>query len=154
MSKKIIIVSFALLSIIYGFGLHAQSVTTNINSNWEFTYGDAAVNSKKSSEIDWQKIDLPHTFNSIDAFDDEPGYYRGITTYKKIIDHKPGLNRRTIIKIGAANQRAHVYCNGKFVGEHIGGYLAFAFDLSEFLKRGKNEIFITVLFFIVISLLI
>jgi len=144
MSKKIIIVSFALLSIIYGFGLHAQSVTTNINSNWEFTYGDAAVNSKKSSEIDWQKIDLPHTFNSIDAFDDEPGYYRGITTYKKIIDHKPELNRRTIIKIGAANQRAHVYCNGKFVGEHIGGYLAFAFDLSEFLKRGKNEILITV----------
>ena len=45
-----------------------------------------------------------------------------------------GFNRgRVILHVGAADQRADVFLNGKPVGTHKGGYEAFSFDVTDLL---------------------
>ena len=51
-----------------------------------------------------------------------------------------GFNRgRVILHIGAADQQADVFLNGKPVGYHKGGYEAFSFDITEYLQA-ENRI--------------
>ena len=43
-------------------------------------------------------------------------------------------NGRVILHIGAADQRADVYVNGKRAGSHEGGYEAFSLDITDLLQ--------------------
>jgi len=45
---------------------------------------------------------------------------------------------RVLLHIGAADQRADVFVNGKPAGTHKGGYEAFAFDITAFLKEENH----------------
>ena len=48
--------------------------------------------------------------------------------------------RRTILHIGACDYVTKVWVNGKYMGEHIGGYVAFSFDITKALVEGENAI--------------
>ena len=50
------------------------------------------------------------------------------------------IKGRVILHIGAADQRADVFVNGKPAGTHKGGYEAFSFDITEHLKDGENSL--------------
>src|ERR1041384_6077651 len=57
---------------------------TSLNSNWRFVKGDPP--SAETPEFDdgkWKAVDLPHTWNAEDSWDDEPGYYRGAGWYRR-----------------------------------------------------------------------
>ena len=45
---------------------------------------------------------------------------------------------RVILHIGAADQRADVFLNGKSIGVHKGGYEAFSFDITDFLQKENS----------------
>ncbi len=107
-----------------------------INDNWKFFPAEVADAEKRNlDEKDWQKINLPHTWNAEDAFDDEPGYRRGIGWYRRELDLNPNLkNKQVFLYFEAANQTAEVFINEKFLGKHIGGYSAFAFDVTDFVE--------------------
>ena len=45
---------------------------------------------------------------------------------------------RVILHIGAADQIAAVWLNGIYLGEHVGGYEPFSFDVTEALKRDNT----------------
>ena len=106
----------------------AQPVSRErINSGWEFYKGTIdADNVLKDQHISWEKISLPHSYNTVDVMDDTAGYYRGITWYKKKINLQPGWrNKQLFIHFEGVNQQAIVFINGKKAGEHIGGYTGF-----------------------------
>ncbi len=112
-----------------------RSVFT-INDNWRFLPDDLN-GGEKSETIDenWQKINLPHTWNATDAFDDVPGYRRGAGWYRKNLSLASDLkNKRVFLYFEGANQTADVFVNERFVGRHIGGYTAFCFDVTDFVK--------------------
>ena len=116
---------FTLLSVVFSYHVVAQQ--TIINSGWQFT-----LDSTKSN---WQTVNIPHTWNKEDAFDDEKGYYRGIGWYQKqlfVSNQKKDLIHYLHFK--GVNQEADVYVNGHFVGNHKGGYAAFNFNIKAFLK--------------------
>ena len=48
--------------------------------------------------------------------------------------------KRVILNIGACDWKTEVYVNGESVGTHIGGYVAFGFDITDKLTAGKNVI--------------
>ena len=57
-------------------------------------------------------------------------------SYTKTFKLPAGFNRgRVILHIGAADQRADVFLNGKPVGYHKGGYEAFSIDITEHLQE-------------------
>ena len=47
---------------------------------------------------------------------------------------------RLLIHIGACDQYAEVFVNGTFVGENVGGYLPFSFDITEYACLGENKL--------------
>ena len=46
--------------------------------------------------------------------------------------------RRTVLHIGACDYRTDVWVNGQYIGEHIGGYVSFSFDITAALQEGDN----------------
>ena len=61
--------------------------------------------------------------------------------YRKIFMLPNGFKRdRVLLHFGAVDQECSVYLNGQLLGEHVGGYLAFQFDITEVLVEGENEL--------------
>lgn len=50
------------------------------------------------------------------------------------------LSGRVLLHFGAVDYECDVYINGEKVGSHFGGYSSFAFDVTEFLKQGENDL--------------
>ena len=103
--------------------------TYNFNSDWR---------------IDKQKrtVTLPHAWNEDEAFkvgikelSDSVIWYRKTFTLPKGTEGK-----RVFIEFEGARQAAEVIVNGHNVGLHENGVMAFGFDLTPYIKKGKNLI--------------
>lgn len=68
-----------------------------INENWQYLEDNCAtLKDLSATRIEWQPIDLPHTWNAFDATDMTPGYRRDISWYKKVL-HMPKIKIRCSI---------------------------------------------------------
>ena len=54
------------------------------------------------------------------------------------------LQGRCLLHFGAADQSCTVYVNGEKAGGHVGGYLPFTLDVTEFVHTGENELYVCV----------
>jgi beta-galactosidase/beta-glucuronidase len=52
--------------------------------------------------------------------------------------------RRVLLHFGAVDWEADVFVNRQPVGEHVGGYLPFYFDITDALVDGKNDLLVSV----------
>jgi beta-galactosidase len=85
-------------------------------------------------------VRLPHTWNTKDIFDDEPGYYRGIGWYRRMFDvPRNWAGRRVVLCFGAACQVATVWVNNQLVGQHKGAWTPFEFDITDLVKPGSTD---------------
>jgi len=107
----------------------------NWNENWGFFKGE--FNQKNI----WETVTLPHTWNNLDGQDGGNDYYQGISWYKKTFI-KENDWKEIYIRFGAVSKKAEVWCNNNFVGNHLGGFSAFTFDLTPYLQDGENEILV------------
>ena len=82
-------------------------------------------------------VALPHTWNAKDGQDGGNDYWRGVGTYEIDLPD-PTDGKRQYIEIKGANHVATVYCNGRLLGEHKGGFSTFRFDLTPAMKKTGN----------------
>ena len=85
------------------------------------------------------KVALPHTWNNIDGQDgmaDGP-YWRGLGCYHLELPN-PTEGKKQYIEFQGANHVATVYCNGREMGCHKGGFSTFRFDLTPAMKPADN----------------
>lgn len=130
------------------FNLTAQNIrhTETINDAWDFYKGKIENPFSKTKSLDWEKVTIPHSWNTKDILDDEDGYYRGEGWYKKTMTI-PQIyeNQKIFLLFEGANQVTSLFVNGKAVGQdHIGGYTTFARDITAAIKEGENEITVKV----------
>jgi len=113
-----------------------------LDNDWKFSKGDFNDAPQRNfDDSQWETVCLPHTWNNLDGQDGGSDYYRGPAWYRKVFDApKDYTGKRAFLKFGAAGMIADVYVNGKFIGEHRGGFSAFAFDITNFLSPGKENI--------------
>jgi beta-galactosidase len=115
----------------------------SLNDHWKFLpEGAADAFETDFDDSRWEVVSLPHTWNARDPFDDDGTYKRGIGWYrKKLVLDQRFKDKEIFLNFEGANQVADVYVNGAFVGEHKGGYTAFTFDVTPFLKwnNGRSE---------------
>jgi len=71
-------------------------------------------------------------------FYEGPVWYRREFSYRK----KPGT--RTFVQFGAANYRAAAYLNGEKLGEHVGGFNPFEFEVTSQVRDGGNFLIVEV----------
>ena len=130
------------------FFANAQNVRhiETINDAWHFYKGKIKNPFSDDASQSWEKVTLPHSWNTQDILDDEDGYYRGESWYKKTMKIPQVYEgQQVFLLFEGANQVTSLFVNGKAVGEdHIGGYTTFARDITKAIKQGDNEITIKV----------
>ncbi|TDW49168.1 beta-galactosidase [Flavobacterium sp. 270] len=136
--KKIILFIILLL---FNTGFSQQKLKQSINANWKLYKGKTTlVDLEKDKNLNWEEINLPHSWNTQDVMDDQWGYYRGEGWYKKTIFVNPDWKNKSVnLYFEGANQTTEVYINGKKVGSHIGGYTAFSFPVNDYLDFENPE---------------
>jgi len=86
---------------------------------------------------DWASVKVPGAW---DCYEDALWQYQGIGWYTTTIDSEDFISGRKVeIMFGRVMQYSKVWLNGEFVGEHIGGYLPFSFDITSYLKPGQGN---------------
>ncbi len=89
------------------------------------------------------QVNLPHTWNALDGQDGGSDYWRGATSYKIALP-EPTPGKRQYIQFEGANHIATVFCNGKELGTHKGGFSTFRFELTEAMMPAGNELVVDV----------
>lgn len=111
----------------------------HLNQDWRFIQKDAGL--PEALPKDWEKVDLPHSWNAVDGHDGNGGYDRGCYWYAKSFQtpKQPLAGGRVYVEFPAAGQQARVYVNGKEAIYHEGGYSAFRADITDLCKEeGDN----------------
>ena len=88
-------------------------------------------------------VALPHTWNALDGQDGGSDYWRGIGTYEIDLPN-PTKGTKQYIEIQGANHVATVYCNGRELGTHKGGFSTFRYDLTPAMKAEGNVLTVVV----------
>jgi len=97
-----------------------------LNGSWQLRVSDEDPKNGSAKEA-WRSVEVPETFErQIDIDFDGVAIYR---TLIKPID--PGKNRRLFLHFDAVATKASVRVNGQEVGEHLGGWTPFRFDITE-----------------------
>jgi len=116
-------------------------VRYTINEGWKFL-PDGVEFAEKAwlDDSGWQSVNLPHTWNARDPFDDVESYRRGTSWYRRRLALPDSLRgKRLYLYFEGANQRADVYVNGAWAGSHAGGYTAFAVDITRWARAGAAD---------------
>ncbi|MBR2825015.1 MAG: hypothetical protein IKE51_01940 [Solobacterium sp.] len=103
-----------------------------LNDDWYFTKENTFPNEIKE---DYEKIQIPHTWNAIDGQDGGNDYYRGTCYYLKKF-HKDCIEYdECYLELEGVNASGDVYLNGKHLKHHDGGYSTWRVDLTDALEE-------------------
>ena len=98
----------------------------NLNGEWEFSVDEAEKGT----------ILVPFCPESLLSGIKEHFPEGSLLCYRRSFVLPEGFRRgRVILHVGAADQEAEVYVNGRHVGSHFGGYEAFSFDITDTLAE-------------------
>ncbi|MBN2013183.1 glycoside hydrolase family 2 protein [candidate division KSB1 bacterium] len=112
-----------------------------LNNDWEYLEEDLPLSVVlKKSSLSWKRLNLPHTWNAFDATDNDPGYRRDTSWYRKNI-LIPDMKEEKVIRLyfEGVNISCDVYVNGKRAGGHIGGYVGLSVDMTPYVKKGADN---------------
>ena len=143
-------VLFGICLIVYSlFGstdVSARDVIS-FNGGWEFKkgpFGTEAMQVAQKWSGDWEKVEIPHTWNAKDMQVKEASFYEGDAYYrKKYMFPESMKGKRIFLRFEGVGSCAEDYINGYLAGTHKGAYSAFACEISGQVKFGQeNEIIV------------
>ncbi|MFA5046094.1 MAG: sugar-binding domain-containing protein [Paludibacter sp.] len=146
MLKKITLF-LCLLPVLSGFAIPKFDgnlrQTYNFNSDWKLQIGDISnAQQVDFNDSGWKKITLPRAFNEDEAFrvpiaelTDTVVWYR--KHFKLPLADK---DKKVFIEFEGVRYAGDVFVNGKEVGLHENGVMAFGFDISSFIKFGEENV--------------
>ncbi len=82
-------------------------------------------------------LEVPGDWNTQD---DRLFLYEGTVWYKRAFDYEPEAGTRVFLHFGAVNYDAKVAFNGAMLGEHVGGFTPFQFEVTDRVRAGENVI--------------
>src|SRR5437867_3965855 len=115
---------------------------TLLNAGWRWartsSSGPGGVAFNDSA---WASVSLPHTWNAADGQDGGNNYFRGPSWYRRHLSIDAAqAGQRLFLKFDGANLVTDLWVNGQSVGKHQGGYSAFAFDITPFVRFGADNV--------------
>ncbi len=109
-------------------------------SHWLFTNSTEGAGQLPTNDATWQRVRVPHTPVL------EPlvvnNQWQGTAWYKTTLNLTALEQQQLWLHFAGAMNIADVYLNGQHLSQHIGGYLPFAVDLTQFAKAGDNELLV------------
>lgn len=116
----------------------------SLNGEWNFVFDDNDEGETKKYFKEFpmdKKIIVPFTYETkLSGIEDESVHY--IVWYnKKINISKEQLqNNKGILNFEGSDYKTKVWINGKYIGENIGAYSRFSFDIEKYVMEGENDI--------------
>lgn len=120
----------------------------NLNGEWNFIFDDNDEGETKGYFKDFpinKKINVPFTYETkLSGIEDENVHY--IVWYnKKINIRKEQIeNNKIILNFEGSDYKTKIWINGNYIGENIGAYSRFSFDIEKYVIEGENDITIKV----------
>jgi beta-glucuronidase len=120
--------------------------TLDLSGIWKFKKDSLAEGEKQqwfNGLSNYRSIAVPGSWN--EQFDDMRDYL-AVAWYEKETYIPAGWKgQRIFIRIGSANYAAKIWINGQALGQHEGGHLPFAFEISALVKwNASNRITIQI----------
>lgn len=122
-------------------GMSYNYITTGRYFDHEVMYPEIGRNLLEISFDSRKQLQVPGDWNSQRP---ELDRYRSRVLYHKIVDIQPRSDQRYFLHFGGANYTTDLFVNNQLVGRHIGGYTAFNFDITDYVKAGENTIIVRV----------
>lgn len=151
MKKRILILSvllYFILSPCVCFSNNNTRIKENFDFGWKFHLGDnKEASSPQFNDSQWEKIQLPHDWSISLPFDstmqrgESMGFIPGgIGWYRKTFDVPENYKGQKItVLFDGVYHQSDVYINGKHLGFYPYGYIGFEYDLTPYLKYGKEN---------------
>src|ERR1035437_4387216 len=129
------------------YGQPSGREVQNFNFDWKFCKGDIANGQDPGlNDLGWRKLDLPHDW-SIEGhfnkkFSSSTGYLPGgIGWYRKSFTISANeKNRKVFISFDGIYNNSEVWINGTYLGKRPNGYISFQYDLTPYIKPGKENL--------------
>jgi beta-galactosidase len=106
----------------------------NFNAGWRFRAG--TIDHAEQPDFDdsaWEVVSTPHTLSLLPAEGSGSRNYQGPAWYRKHFVVDPSLQGKLLnVYFEAAMGRSTVYLNGQEILEHLGGYLPFSIELTQY----------------------
>lgn len=120
-------------------GVQARTIE-KFNDDWKFVpTRQVSMGWRMGPSTPAKSVTLPHTWNAEDFMSDT-GIRRGWGTYTKSFDAPDEYRgKRVFIKFEGVGMKATVLVNNTIVGEHVGAYNAFTFEITKNLKIGATN---------------
>ena len=133
----------------------ASEQPTIINKGWQFKLGDIPEAANPSFDANgWETVNVPHDWAfengySQNAAQQEFGAYAGggIGWYQKELFFSAadlGSGVYHFIDFEAVYMNSEVWINGHHLGKRPYGYISFSYDLSPYIKEGRNVVSVRV----------
>jgi len=144
MKLNVIIILFLI-----GFGRWSPAYSSvqdeykrSLNGTWQFKVDPYSVGKdeewfqpEKSAE-DWDNLEVPGNWDLKNEYSD----YAGWAWYRKsFFADKSWKNQAIRLYFESVYNDAHVWLNGKLIGEHHNGFLPFWFDIENSVRIGKEN---------------
>lgn len=141
-------------------GNYDGRIETVFNNDWQFwressKSTDTTLEGLTGKSSTWENVNLPHDFSIETPFSKVDTYSRsgclqgGTGWYKKDFSLPAELeNKQIVINFDGVYSYSYVYVNGTLVGSNVMGYVAFTFDITDYLYFGydkTNEIVVKVI---------
>ncbi len=120
----------------------------NLNGKWDYTGGKNVADVSKATQAPafsntTEKITVPYPpesyLSGIERKQEINMWYR-----RSFALSSSWKGKHVLLNFGAADFLSIVFINGKKAGTHEGGYDAFSFDITSYLKDGDNTIVVGV----------
>ena len=114
----------------------------NFNSGWKVFVGDPAnAQALGFDDSGWKSVTTPYAWNEDDAFKkDIKDLSTGIVWYRKHFKLPPDTaDRKVFLEFEGIRHGGDFYLNGRFLGRHEDGVMAFGFDITDSVLPAPQE---------------
>jgi len=119
-----------------------NKTTLSLNSSWQFNPSPEKEFWKLEISKDWENIEVPGEW-VMQGFNVEPRTRAGYS--REFSVPEDWNNCEIMLRCDAIYSDAIIWINGKKLGSHVGGFTAFEFNVSRWIKPGENTISIGIM---------
>lgn len=121
----------------------------NANRGWKFIRSDVTgAQNPDLNDSSWVPVALPHDFEApydVGGATGGRSFHVGVGWYRRHFTVPSSWNGKSFeLEFEGAFSVAHVWVNGVKIGTHRGGYTGFAFDITNAIRAGDNQISVRV----------
>lgn len=120
----------------------------SLNGEWNFMFDDNDEGKTKKYFKDFQinkKINVPFTYETkLSGLEDESVHYIVWYNRKINISKEQLQNNNVILNFEGSDYKTKIWINGNYIGENIGAYSRFSFNIEKYVIEGENDITIKV----------